>query len=185
MKFMIDRKKIIELLFLGKVDFENDFHEKINQFSKSDNPTEILNYLVNHRDRISLEKKDQKNLIKINDEYHAFVGGPGRINLKTKTAIMINYYSKINLKKYEKLAVRNLRTTLLNEDLSLGDKKIIKDIAIKYLYFGLELAHDSPELAEHPLWTTNLDLNEAAKYELISYGFKYQHPSKEIKDIKL
>ncbi len=88
-------------------------------------------------------------------------------------SIGINYYlaKRIDLSYYQSRAVKNLLSAVQDEDLSLGDRMIIRDIALKAFHHALGLAMEPDGKYIFSFCFNRLNINEAALAELERYGF--------------
>ena len=144
----------------------------------------VLDFLENSKHKVNIEEREGTALqfIKLNGNYFDSGRGVGGSNKNLKKVLEMNVYRKVDLDYCKKLAIQNLTATIKG-NLSLGDKKIIKDIALENFYSNLEKAIDKNfrEIWNLPS-VVRLDLHTAPKMQLQNYGFEIQHPwVKEIK----
>ncbi len=90
----------------------------------------------------------------------------------------IEYAEKLDLTVGRREAIKNLRK-IVNGSLSAGDKMIINGIAVRTFEDLIERSSDPEDSIFLSFYKCNrTDLNESALYELETYGFKVNPPSK-------
>jgi len=148
----------------------------------------VLECLERSRYRLRLEENEGNDifcLIKINEDYYECVATSfGKIVPRVTKELQISLYEKIDLNYYKNIVIQNL-ISIVKGDLSLGDKKIIKDIAIKNLYSNLEKAIniEFPKICRFDT-VVGLGLCAWPRTQLRRYGFELK-PSKNTQEIKL
>jgi hypothetical protein len=147
----------------------------------------VLDFLENSKYNLNIEERECGNnlqFIKLKENYFDSSRGVlGTPNKNRRKVLDIIIYEKVDLEYSKNLAIKNLTATIKG-DLSLGDRKIIKDIALENFYSNLEkaISRDYSEVW-NLLSVVRLDLHSAPKMQLSNYGFEVQHPW--IKEIKI
>jgi hypothetical protein len=175
----------------GFVEKTKDELRKIEEtVEKLKNEKEIINYLKNLETAPLKEKT--KNMWFLQSEdflYQFFCSSNIKVKFLNKEDKYIGYllYKKIPLYQTRKKAIENLMNTLENNELNLGDKKIIKDIALMTLENNLKIARGNPKNSSIYQYhhCVRTDLSEFARNKLLSYSFDYRSPSKRFQDFNL
>jgi hypothetical protein len=156
-----------------------DFFEKpLENFSKGINENEVIKFYKTNPYLLSGAKRD---VCKINGNYFSSNGGYILANKCGTKGIHIIQMIRIKPEKFETIAHHNLLSTI-DEELTLGDKLIIKKIAKDVFYHTLDSALND-EIDSNFGMTLFLMLNEAALAQLDKYGFK--HENERILNVKL
>jgi hypothetical protein len=138
----------------------------------------VLTFLENSKYALNLEDTEGNILsfIKIKENYYIGRSALYVCNRKLRKYLTFMIYEKADLSEGKRLAVKNL-TSIVQGELSLGDRKIIRDVALETFYSNLEklINKEYPEINS---WAacTRTDLHDWPKNQLISYGFKIEHP---------
>lgn len=153
-----------------------------NLFQNGKSYQKVLDVLKNSKHKINVEENEGKNrlLVKIKGRYYNMVRELGIANLEFKKGLDLFIYDEIDLNESRRIAVENLTLMVSNSangELSLGDKKIIRDIALATFHSSLEKAVNgfSEEVADLES-CVRTDLHDWPANQLISYGFKVKHP---------
>jgi len=86
--------------------------------------------------------------------------------------LIIELYKKIDFNNYNLIAIKNL-VNIVDEELTSGDRKIIRDIALKNFRECLEISSDNTSSKKGNLkMCLETDRNATAVNELEKYGFK-------------
>lgn len=159
----------------------------INLFKNGESYPKAIDFLDKSKYKLNLEEREGNNLqfVKINGKYYDQLSGSGVSNSKLKQILDLKIYEEVNLDLSRELAIKNL-TAIVQGDLSLGDKKIIKDIAIQNLFSNFEKAInlDCNEIW-HWVSCVRLDLHDWPRTQLLQYGFQIKHHPPWIQDINL
>ncbi|HTY44045.1 MAG TPA: hypothetical protein VMC80_02285 [Patescibacteria group bacterium] len=136
----------------------------------------ILNFLENSIYRLKLDKEMKKlQLIKVNGDYYDLCSCTGLFDTQLKRHLNLLVYEEIDMDYDRKLAVENL-TSIVQGELTLGDRKIIRDIALDNFHSNLEKAING-ECGD--LWNrvscVRTDMHSWPAKQLIEYGFKIEH----------
>lgn len=118
-----------------------------------------------------LNLKELPNVFRFGVDLYRYAGS-GVFHNHNKS-LGINYYlaKRIDLPYYQSLAVRNLLSAVQDEDLSLGDRMIIRNIALNAFHHALGLAMEPDRKYIFSFCFNRLNINEAALAELERYGF--------------
>ena len=152
--------------------FREFFEKPLENFSRGINENEVIKFYKTNPYLLSGAKRD---VCKINGDY--FISNSGYMTKGIHLIQMI----RIKPEKFETIAHHNLLSTI-DEELTLGDKLIIKKIAKDVFYHTLDSASND-EIDSNFGMTLFLMLNEAALAQLDKYGFK--HENERILNVKL
>ena len=121
--------------------------------------------------------------MKINNNIYINPQSVNFFNSDKTICLTIEEWRKINLKKYHPTAIKNLMATIQDKDLSLGDKIIIKNIALDSFNWMINFATTEKGGQNYGLYDCiRTDLYEFATHRLRDFGFKVKHPHSRIKD---
>ena len=121
------------------------------------------------------ERETPFPVIKVAEEYYISGGFRFYFSNSSKTkALCISLHKKLDFEYYNGVAVKNLLRTVQDEELSLGDRKIIRDIALESFHSMIEVGLKSPKYSFNMLVRT--DLHEWASWQLENYGFNLNNP---------
>lgn len=152
-----------------------DYIESALNNSKS---RELVNFLEHIPFRI-YNSKNQLPVFEHNGDHFNPYCTLYRFAREDNIDLEITECERLNLNEWDACAVRNLTSIVKDTDLSLGDKKLIKDIAITSWRNMLSKALTPGGYAG--LGVTNClvrtDLHEGAMHELESYGFEIDNPT--------
>ena len=155
------------------VGFENKyFQEPQDKFQIPGHEEEVLSFYRDAPCRLPiLNLKGLPNVFRFGFDLYCYSGQRSFPNHDNSLNIKYYLVRRIDLPYYQSLAVRNLLSAVQEEDLSLGDRMIIKDIALKAFHHALELAMESDKTYIFSFCFNRLNINEAALAELERYGF--------------
>ncbi len=111
------------------------------------------------------------NVFRFKDELYARGVTDQLSNQNDSSRITIVLAKRIDLLYYQSLAVKNLLSAVQDEDLSLGDRMMVRDIALKAFHHALGLAMEPDRKYIFSFCFNRLNVNEAALAELERYGF--------------
>lgn len=152
--------------------FEEEYINKPERlFQVEGNEEEVLNFYDKCLDRIK-QNSQRLRLIRIKGKYlEVYMGEHFFNNDKTK-GISIYLFGEYSIETLREIAVRNL-TSSVQEGLDMGDKKIIKDVALSTLSFNLKhaLKGDVPDM-KYLIDCVMLDCSVKARNSLRRYGFR-------------
>ena len=154
--------------------FNEFFVDRLEElFRDKHTEQQILDFLKNCPYRIPIKKRWADSVEKYKGVYYKPCQKKSFPNFDNATGLCISLVEKVDFAHYNSIAVRNLMSTIQDEDLSLGDKKLIRDIAIASFHQMLEIAV-TPEVAGSLSFDMCLatSLHEPAALELRRYGFK-------------
>jgi hypothetical protein len=104
--------------------------------------------------------------------YVRFIGNGIPFKENPLEALQFDLYNKRPLNKIRNICVKNLSAIVLDNNLSLGSKKIIKDIALNTLEYHISRAMGGDPEYSHLTSIVRLDNSMVARQELKKYGFK-------------
>lgn len=148
-----------------------------NLFDSEEYCQKVIDFLENSKYKLNLEEREgcSPHIIKLKDKYYDTIEETIIWNTKLKKGLILAIYREVDLEYSKELAVKNLTLTV-EGDLSLRDKRIIRDIALENLCSNFEKAVSGkyPELYN---WISCIrtDLYDGPKNQLMSYGFKIKH----------
>lgn len=155
----ISKKGILKFL-------EENIHSPKKKFMTKRLEQKVIDFYTINPFRI----KGNRGIIRDKEFWYKRVSVTNFFNADKSKTIEISVYTPFRESELKRIAVSNLRTIVLDEDLSLGDKKIIKDIALGILKENLDSAIGGK--LEHLSECTRVDISAKARYELDCYGFK-------------
>ncbi|MFH0701262.1 MAG: hypothetical protein V2A62_02385 [Candidatus Woesearchaeota archaeon] len=133
---------------------------------------EVLDFYRNTPSRLPVNlSQGASEVLKAGDSYYHHTGNYFLSNKDDSIRITVHKFAKVNLGFFQGVAVRRLLDIVQDEDLSRGDRLIIKNIALDNFYRCLELALD-PQRKYSFTFCFSLDWNQAALSQLEEYGFK-------------
>jgi len=136
-------------------------------------------------DEVIASLKNDPNLLEITKGDFCFIGGqfydsPRQDNFFNKDkskCVTVAQMNPINVDEYAPIAVKNLYRIILEQELSLGDRKIIKDIALDAYFHVLNLIKEGYTSKYSLNQCLCTDLNERAQHNLMDYGFHIKIPN--------
>ncbi|VVB80466.1 Uncharacterised protein [uncultured archaeon] len=132
---------------------------------------EVIAELSNSTLRLPLKKRHTP-LVKIDEDYYAHQGDISCLNQNETTKMTIARYLKIDLNSYKEEAVKVATKMIREHDLSLGDRAIVRNVALLSLEKIIELL-SSESRFDFPIdLVLELDKNEGTIEELERYGFE-------------
>ncbi len=133
---------------------------------------EVLDYYENLPDRIKNYEGNRLRIIKANNLYYMKHGGFDLINKDYTKMISVSFLEGFSKEWLIKYAISSLKHIVKEKNISLSDKKIIKDLAISALNENLNLGLNSKQLNFSKLiYCVRVDLREDIRHKLASYGF--------------
>lgn len=154
-----------------------DYAQKINEFNSQRRLSKILMFFRDHPNRLITNKfKGYDKIIKINNIFYTPSGSSSRPNKDNRVILEVNEYSKINPREHYPEVTQNL-IKIIEEDTSVAEKMLIRDIAIKSFHNALEFA-SNPHLKSlgHENyafgWCKSPQYHRFAVLSLIEYQFK-------------
>ena len=144
---------------------------------------EVLDFLRHCPYVLDVPKKIP-NVVKVDDKFYYGTSGHNFFSHNYEDMIDFRIVASVNFDECDALAFRNLMLTVKKEDLSLGDKILVRDIAKDSFHRTLEAAADL-NVAENYSFAmcVRTDMHEYALNRLNDYGFETQHPW--FKDVRL
>lgn len=136
-------------------------------------PNIVLNLLDKDLSRIKVYVGDKNNVIKSKENYYDLGWSESYRDKKQSKRIDLNFYEVYSKGSLVKWSISNLNNIIENKEVSMGDKKIIKDIAICALDENLDLILNPKQKNLSSLIDcVRVDLREDVRYKLASYGFE-------------
>jgi hypothetical protein len=154
------------------------FWKKLNLLEKNSDVDGSIQFLREY----AYNFENNNKIIKKGNNFYGLRGGKSTW-LTPEFKLEIYFYEKLDLARMRGDAVKNLMTCISDEDLSLGDKKIIRDIAVESLFNHLNFVVDSNSFTGlHYNFATYTHAQNLPRDRLRSYGFKYRNSDSRIKD---
>lgn len=145
-------------------------------FATSGKEKEVLNFLRHCPYVLDVPKKTP-NVIKVDGKFYYGTSGKNFFNHNKESMINFRMMAPVSFEECDYLAFRNLLYTIKEEDLSLGQRVLVRDIATDSFHRTLEAAADL-SVAENYSFAmcVRTDMHEYALNRLNDYGFETQHP---------
>jgi len=146
--------------------------EHYEMFKLPEKEQEILNYYDTHPLRMKGYQGDYAKIVKLGDTYYQGMLHYSFLNKDFSKGLSIHLLEGFSKEYLIKCAISNLKQMIKEKNLSLGDKKIIKDIAISAFNENLDKAlnpHD--ENFSRLIYCVKVGLREDVRNKLSSYGF--------------
>lgn len=109
------------------------------------------------------------------NEYYYKVHYRGCGNKQKNAGLSMHIYSLVVPEIVNPYAIRNLQK-VVQGDLSLGDRKLIKDVALDTFYWMLDFSSKKENPRYHLIHCLSTGLNQMALSRLQDYGFKIKSP---------
>ena len=166
--------------------FRSTFVIPLETLFKNKNTEEkVIEFYKNFPWKLS-SRKYNRNVIDINGQIYSWGGGSLLDNFDGTKTLALEFWRKRNLREYLPLAIENLTAVVQDKDLSFGDKKIIKDVALKSFFSMIKFVTTGENGRSNNFEDcVRTDLNESACCELMDYGFAIKHLYDWVADLDL
>ncbi|MAG50539.1 hypothetical protein CL621_02780 [archaeon] len=141
-------------------------------FATPSKEKEVLDFLRYCPYVLDVPKKTL-SVVKVDGKFYGSTSGENFFNHNKEDVIWFRMMAPVNFDECDPLAFRNLLTMVEERDLSLGDKILVRDIAIDSFHRTLEAAADLNVAEGYSFeMCVRTDLQEYALNRLNVYGFK-------------
>ncbi len=163
------------------IDYSNEsenLYERVFDDISKTTSTEHLEKILQNYPRIPIKSDNLSEIIKYNNNFYQTAIVTEEIETKYNTEIKVIYAEKINISKYLPHAIKNLNN-IIEEDLNIGDKIKIRDIARETFITNLEQsAQTHYEKSRSVIECLEVEFSEYAHHLLIKWDFEFKIPKK-------